>query len=222
MSTPDMISPLIGWRAWVVGADKLLSPLASSRQDWNPDRAVEAGCDAGMRPFNCPLPWNFNVGPDHLSPEESCSCGFYSKGSQESVFREMFPVEWYRAPWYLPNGGLRVLGSCKVWGKVVRYRDGYRSQYAYPDQITDVYCYRSEIGSAWIDSILKELEHKYVINDTYRLKVSSTVQIHMPPVNKPVKPVDNPGNLPTCDKCGEIINLGDTITDDRKSHASCP
>lgn len=104
-----------GWRVWRLGT---YEPAASEQVEvflrscvheayWPPREPLEARC------------------ADHQRPSLACGCGIYAVATRDAALGW---VEWARET--LPNPV--VVGEVQLWGRVLRFSDGYRGQYAYP------------------------------------------------------------------------------------------
>ena len=141
--TPDAITPLLGYRTWLVdnqrGLPTLVSPYDRSFC-WAPGQAAVAACpeqyiyDFSIDPLRS--------GPDagsrrqlwqrlrlttatptrHRPPEWACSCGIYAAGDLDRAVE----VAWRS------RGGRWVFGLVAGWGRVLLHEHGWRSQYAAP------------------------------------------------------------------------------------------
>jgi hypothetical protein len=122
-NAPDGIEPIVGWRIWMVGADRermgyqsrevsLHSPF--NGVPWHPGRRFEASCNNPSR----------RIRQHGVGPEARCSCGVYALKEIESLL-------WWVD--FLPLNS--VLGEVSLWGKVVVHKHGYRAQYGYPRRL---------------------------------------------------------------------------------------
>lgn len=132
MLVPDLISPVVGYRTWVMTPDGIISPMMYDRKVWPVDRAMVA---------NCHLREAFgrdNVEP-HDSPDKDCSCGLHSFSSlpknwmkwasnEERVERQLIEKD------LVDEGaiGSFVPGLVDNWGKIFEGDNGRRAEYAYP------------------------------------------------------------------------------------------
>ena len=74
LGTPDLIGPLIGWRAW--GIERIdtvvrLRSLVFGEALWPPQQYLLATCP--------------DEGPDHLVPNEDCTCGIYAASDRATL-----------------------------------------------------------------------------------------------------------------------------------------
>jgi hypothetical protein len=110
---PDLVGPIIGWRAWSVeriGAIARLRSVVYDKTLWPPHRYLVATCD--------------DEGPDHVVPEEHCSCGIYA-----ALNRSMLVEMAYGA---YSARDFKVIGEVALSGKVIIGEYGYRAAKARP------------------------------------------------------------------------------------------
>jgi hypothetical protein len=106
--------PLIAWRAWRVVLSELQHlrlRSVSYSVAWAPGERIEAECLSG---------------PSKSAHDTPCvvhRCGIYSLKTREGAER------WATREC---GGGPAVLGQVSLWGRVLRFEQGYLSQYAYP------------------------------------------------------------------------------------------
>ena len=142
IEVPDGIEPIIGWREWAFKETGLLFSLTNS-QFWTPRRSLEAACTSRSHARSvAELPPDernlferlrrevyggadlteelaaAKPKPDlrNTSPVEGCSCGIYAKRHPIDVTQ-------------------KVVGTVKLWGKVIVGTEGYRAQFGYPHQV---------------------------------------------------------------------------------------
>lgn len=103
MTIPDLIEPIVGYRAWRVRDGKLQGvhyPVL-----WEPGHPLAAHCGSLK---------------DHDSPGEGCTCGIHAARDEEGLrLNYLFG---------LPD----VWGSVALWGRVVVHARGYRAEFGYP------------------------------------------------------------------------------------------
>lgn len=98
--TPDLATPIIGWRLWNVDDEGIRSYSCSAIM-WPKKQPMKAIC--------------LNQSPSQHIPSRSCSCGIYAMRTPETL---------------IPSGA--ILAQVALWGRVLKHKDGYRAQYAYP------------------------------------------------------------------------------------------
>lgn len=116
MVIPDEVEPTIGWRAWTYTAQGLVSPQQGTA--WPPREAVTAECQAVC--LMIPMPTE-PTAASHPAPDMMCNCGIHA-----SVLAE-------HAIGY--TVGMQIIGTVKLWGRVVDCEWGWRGQYAYPAEL---------------------------------------------------------------------------------------
>jgi hypothetical protein len=94
---PVLLGRLWGWRAFKLGAETVSSP--QQRHSWK-SHSQQAECYAG-----------------HVSPGDSCSCGFYVYATLEDL---MDNIDLY---------GTKNVGLVSAWGKIVLAEYGFRAQW---------------------------------------------------------------------------------------------
>jgi len=102
MNVPDYVSPIVGYRAWLLGPRGLMS---LNGEFWHPNQMLQAVC---RRSVNL-----------HTPPHGDCSCGIYAAKSFDQL----------RGIGYAELG---VCGEVHLWGTVVEHKLGWRAQFAYP------------------------------------------------------------------------------------------
>lgn len=107
---PDLIEPLVGFRAWQVDEHGVLHSCMRSSV-WLPRKPLRAKClfNPGVRVTHEPL----------IVPHDGCTCGVYAVKHE---FGMQFGADVKAHVW----------GTVKLWGKVVDGERGYRAEYAYP------------------------------------------------------------------------------------------
>lgn len=110
---PDLVDPVVGFRAWRIVGGRLLSPYIPCR--WE-GRVMHAVCfDANRRLFAPAVRRGWLTEP-HESPHPQCQCGVYAyhrPGAQA-----------YYGEWELAEGVV------SVWGRIEAHRDGLRAEHA--------------------------------------------------------------------------------------------
>jgi len=144
-----------GWRVWVAKRHNIryfdnawgvrrkktgpyLLRSVVSDDFWRPLQAMVADCN--QTPGY--LFEHTHADGGHTSPDSACKCGLYAVDTlarllevYESWNRAFARIEMERYP--------AVIGTVKMWGKVVPGEHGWRAQYAYPSRLLIV---KSVIG----------------------------------------------------------------------------
>src|SRR5215471_3996668 len=102
MNVPDYVSPVVAYRAWLMGPRGLMS---LNGEFWHPNQKLQAVCRRSINP--------------HTPPHGGCSCGIYAAKSFDQL----------RGIGYAELG---VRGEVYLWGTVVEHKLGWRAQFAYP------------------------------------------------------------------------------------------
>jgi hypothetical protein len=107
---PDLIEPLVGYRAWRIANGRLLSPYVPCR--WA-GRVLHAECHDANRALLHGKGW---LEAPHESPHPDCRCGIYAyhRPGLRTYFGEHYWCE----------------GVISAWGRVVVYADGWRAEHA--------------------------------------------------------------------------------------------
>jgi hypothetical protein len=105
---PDVAGFLTGWRVWRMSVDgELVS--AYSPAAWPARSPIVATC--------------YETGDAHAAPDEWCACGVY--GCEEPG----------AALFYAHRSGSPVVGTARLWGRVVEHEAGWRAEKGYPDRL---------------------------------------------------------------------------------------
>jgi hypothetical protein len=109
-AAPDLLDPVVGFRAWKVIDDRLLSPYIPCR--WE-GRVMRATCYPANRSLLRGEGW---LDAPHASPHRDCRCGIYAyhRPGAQSYYGEWLWVE----------------GVVTVWGRLEAHRDGLRAEHA--------------------------------------------------------------------------------------------
>jgi hypothetical protein len=109
-AAPDLVEPVIGFRAWRILDDRLLSPYIPCRWD---GPVMHAACFDANRRLTFGRGW---LGAPHASPHPACKCGIYAyhRPGAQAYFGEW---EW-------------VEGIVSVWGRIEAHADGLRAEHA--------------------------------------------------------------------------------------------
>jgi hypothetical protein len=107
---PDLVEPVVGFRAWRVIGGRLLSPYIPCR--WE-GRELHAECFPANRRLQLGRGW---LDAPHRSPHHACQCGIYAyhRPGQQAYYGEWEVVE----------------GAVTVWGRLEVHRDGLRAEHA--------------------------------------------------------------------------------------------
>lgn len=109
-AAPDLIRPVVGFRAWRVIDEELSSPYIPVR--WE-GRLMHATCHPANRVLTFGAGWN---AVPHDSPDPACKCGIYAyTRPQRAPYVGEF--EW-------------VAGIVTAWGRIEAHRDGLRAEHA--------------------------------------------------------------------------------------------
>jgi hypothetical protein len=110
-SAPDLVEPVVGFRAWRVIEDRLLSPYIPCRWD---GRVMHAEC----YPANRSVVFERRgwLGEPHEVPNAACQCGIYAY-HRPGVRATYGEFDWLE-------------GIVTVWGRIEVHRDGLRAEHA--------------------------------------------------------------------------------------------
>jgi len=109
-AAPDLVEPVVGFRAWKVIDDRLLSPYIPCRWD---GPVMHAECYPANRSLLRGEGW---LDAPHASPHPACQCGIYAYHQPGA---QAYYGEW-----------LWVEGAVTVWGRLEVHRDGLRAEHA--------------------------------------------------------------------------------------------
>jgi len=107
VSQPDLVRPIIAWRAWAVhrkGPPRLES---FNGAPWPPHHRMEARCNKSHEP-----------------PGVGCRCGLYAAKDKPTLIE--LGYQHYGDAWFA------VIGTVKLWGGLIPAEWGYRAEYGYP------------------------------------------------------------------------------------------
>ena len=115
-AAPDLIEPVVAFRAWRVLDDRLLSPYIPCR--WE-GPVMHATCYPANRALTFGRGW---LAAAHQSPHPDCKCGIYAyhRPGVQQYFGEW---EW-------------VEGIVSVWGRIEAHADGLRAEHARVEALT--------------------------------------------------------------------------------------
>jgi len=110
VKAPDLILPVVGFRAWRLGANRLLSPYIPCR--WE-GRTMHAECYDANRTLLRGQGW---LDAPHASPDPHCQCGIYAyhRPGLRAYYGEFAWAE----------------GIIAAWGRVEVHADGFRAEHA--------------------------------------------------------------------------------------------
>lgn len=107
---PDLVVPVVGFRAWRIVGDRLHSPYIPCRWD---GRDMHAVCFPANRSLTRGVGW---LDGEHDAPHADCQCGVYA-------YHAPGTQRWY-GEWHW------VEGVVTVWGRIEAHRDGLRAEHA--------------------------------------------------------------------------------------------
>jgi hypothetical protein len=121
-TAPDILGPVVGWRAWLVVDTPAGARLHSTvrAQHWPTGTALRATC----RPPHRLLA---RRRPPHAAPLEQCTCGLYAVSGPPAALAVLDP--YARLGWHVRH---RVVGQVNLWGRVVECTGGWRAEFGYP------------------------------------------------------------------------------------------
>lgn len=109
-AAPDLVEPVVGFRAWRLVGGQLLSPYIPCR--WE-GRTMHAACWPANRVLLKGRGW---MAEPHESPHPRCQCGVYAYHRPG--------VQAYYGEW------LWTEGVVTAWGRLEAHRDGLRAEHA--------------------------------------------------------------------------------------------
>jgi hypothetical protein len=104
IAAPDLVEPVLGFRAFEVGSDLLLRSPWVDGWVWRP----------GVVTARCRQPHLMVWGVTHLAPAQNCSCGLYAYREIDS---RLAKGEW-------------CVGAVAAWGEIELHASGFRAQHA--------------------------------------------------------------------------------------------
>ena len=114
---PDLAAPVVGFRAWRIVGDRLMSPYIPCR--WE-GRVLHAACFDANRVLQQGRGW---LAEPHASPHPDCQCGIYAyhrPGAQA-----------YYGEWLWTEGVL------SVWGRIEAHAEGLRAEHGRIEVLAD-------------------------------------------------------------------------------------
>jgi hypothetical protein len=131
---PDLIEPLVGWRAWHVRDTEAGWRLYSIHyaELWTAGEAMDATCRRSRYAYRA----NENTHARHGAPARGCLCGVYA-GKVLAQARQYFVADHLTCERVPPSPDYihRVIGEVSLWGRVVECSQGYRASIAYPARL---------------------------------------------------------------------------------------
>jgi hypothetical protein len=110
VTAPDLVEPVVAYRAWRIVGDQLLSPLIPVRWD---GAVLHAMCHPWQKRIVLGGRW---VHEAHASPHPDCQCGIYAH-HRPGVRTWFGEFDW-------------VEGVITVWGRLEAHADGVRAEHA--------------------------------------------------------------------------------------------
>jgi hypothetical protein len=131
---PDLIAPLLGWRAWYVRPTEEGWRLFSIHygEAWAPGEQLEAVCFRNRYVSTA----NENTHARHTPPGKDCLCGVYA--AKEAEHARQYFIASYSGAEAVRQGEdyvHRAVGQVSLWGRVVEGTHGYRAATAYPARL---------------------------------------------------------------------------------------
>jgi hypothetical protein len=134
---PDLIGPLMGWRAWDVARTREGWRLHSVHMgdSWPVEAPLAAECHRARWVAGSVVATH----EGHEAPAPGCQCGVYGAVDAARA-RQYFVANWAEADG-LPQRRLdddyvpRAVGHVQLWGRVIECTQGYRASHAYPGKI---------------------------------------------------------------------------------------
>jgi hypothetical protein len=110
VTAPDLAVAVVGYRAWRIAGERLMSPFVPCR--WE-DRVMHAECYDANRSLLRGEGW---LREPHASPHADCKCGIYAyhRPGLRTWFGEVFWCE----------------GLITAWGRLEVHADGFRAAHA--------------------------------------------------------------------------------------------
>jgi hypothetical protein len=131
---PDLIGPLVGWRAWHVRETEQGWRLSSIHygEAWPAGEPLEAACYRSRYVSNA----NLNTHARHSAPARDCLCGVYGAKELDQA-RQYFIASYSSVEAVPPSPDYvhRAIGQVSLWGRVVECSQGYRASVAYPARL---------------------------------------------------------------------------------------
>jgi hypothetical protein len=134
------ISPIYGWRTWKLGykeEDYQDTPCVLQsvvlKYNWPYKEPLVSHSYPCLRQ-NCSGIYAFNSPPEEIKEYMGLSLVEYG-GFRTEGFLIRFPSATLT---FVKNGIPYVLGQVALWGRTIRHKHGYRSEFAYPVKVWDL------------------------------------------------------------------------------------
>lgn len=111
---PDLMQPLLGFRAWVVHGGRI-KPTGMGGDVWRGGAEVRAECVRGS---------------DHRAPSAACECGLYGWHSFKALMHDHQATRPVTSPF--------VLGAVVARGRMEIHQRGFRAEYMRPVLFTNL------------------------------------------------------------------------------------
>jgi hypothetical protein len=108
-AAPDLAAPVVGFRAWRIVGERLMSPYIPCR--WE-GRVLHAECYDANRVLQRGRGW---LAEPHASPHPDCQCGIYAYHRPGT--------QGYYGEWLWTEGVL------SAWGRIEAHADGLRAEH---------------------------------------------------------------------------------------------
>lgn len=125
---PDLIEPIVGYRAWrYIASDRAVRLFPITAADDDLGESEWEGAWSGWVRASCPT----RDEVAHVAPDEGCSCGFYAMKTPDAVatFTAMSQIRTHGDPADELNS--IVFGRVELAGKVIEHETGYRAERAH-------------------------------------------------------------------------------------------
>lgn len=121
--SPDLVHVITAWRAWRVSGEKL---QALGQNDiWEPKKILEAKCSTAQ---------------GHRAPQKACECGVWGFKSLDNLIAALKAGNYHKQS---------VIGKVSLWGRVIETENGFRAQFAYPEELWLTSSELEELGYAY-------------------------------------------------------------------------
>lgn len=126
-NAPDLIEPIVGYRAWrSIASERAVRLFPITAADDDLGVSEWEGAWSGWVRASCPT----RDEVAHLAPDEGCSCGFYAMKTPDAV--AWFTASNHVRPYVEDSDGVNgvVFGRVELAGKVIEHETGYRAERA--------------------------------------------------------------------------------------------